>query len=293
LQPLKEAGFRLVAPTPGNMPDEAALISALPGCVGWLAGVEPVSERVISAADRLRVISRNGTGIDNLPLRALATRGIKLCRAEGANARGVAELALTLTLAGLRQVVMTHEGLRRGGWPRYMGREIGSGTIGVVGLGAIGSAYAHFCLDLGARVVGYDPLAGSERIVHERFRRGSFIEAVTNKDAVSLHAPMPEDGRPLLSAALFATMSPGTVVVNTARAGLVETAALLAALETGHIACYATDVFEVEPPGPSPLLVHPRTILTSHIGGFTDASVERSTARAVENLLEVLGTYAG
>jgi phosphoglycerate dehydrogenase-like enzyme len=109
----------------------------------------------------------------------------------------------------------------------------------------------------------------------------------------SLHAPMPADGRPLLTGAQISTLAQGAVVVNTARAGLVDPQAVRAALGSGHIACYATDVFETEPPAPSPLLAHPGVVMTSHIGGFTDASVERSTIRAVENLLLVLDGDAG
>ena len=292
LRSLETAGFELVMPAPGAIPDEATLIAALPGCVGWLAGVEPVSERVIDAADRLRVISRNGTGVDNLPLDVLEARGIELRRAVGTNARGVAELALTLTLAGLRQIVWTHEGMRRGEWPRRLGREIADARVGVIGLGAIGATFAQLCLDLGARVVGYDPFANADRIVHPNFSRAGLDEAIGGVDAISLHAPLPEDGRPLLTAERIAGLTRGCVVVNTARAGLVDADAMLAALERGQVGTYATDVFETEPPEAEPLFAHPRVVLTSHIGGFTDASVERSTVRAVENLLEALAVHA-
>jgi D-3-phosphoglycerate dehydrogenase len=289
---LEAAGYALAMPAPGAIPDEAALIAALPGCVGWIAGVEPVSERVLEAADRLRVISRNGTGIDNLPLRAIEDRGIALCRAEGTNARGVAELALALTLAGLRQIVWTHEGMRNGAWPRQIGREMCEATIGIVGLGAIGATLAQLCLDLGAKVRGYDPFANADRVVHPNFRRVDLDEAIAGVDAISLHAPMPADGRPLMTAERIEALAPATVLVNTARAGLVDAEALLKALDTGRVACYATDVFETEPPTPSPLLDHPKVVLTSHIGGFTDASVERSTVRAVTNLLDALARDA-
>lgn len=292
LAPLVEAGFDLVMPTPGEIPDEEALIAALPGCVGWLAGVEPVSERVLEAADRLKVISRNGTGVDNLPLLAMEARDIELRRADGSNARGVAELALALTLAGMRQILWTHEGMRGGAWPRRIGREIAGSTIGVVGFGAIGSTFARLCLDLGARVIAYDPFANDDRLVHPHLSRGTLEEVLTAVDAVSLHAPMPEDGTPILSRKRLQAMTPGTVVVNTARAGLVDDVAMLEALEVEIISCYATDVFATEPPGPSALLAHPRVMLTSHIGGFTTASVERSTTRAVANLLEVLAKHA-
>jgi len=293
LEALTQSGFKLVMPAPGEIPDEETLIAALPGCVGWLAGVEPVSEAVIDAADRLRVISRNGTGVDNLPLGALDRRQIRLFRAEGMNARGVAELALCLTFAGLRHIVRTHEGMRAGNWPRRLGREISGASVAVVGLGAIGSNYARMCLDLGARVVGFDPFAPDDRLIHPGFARASLDDALAGAEVISLHASMPEDGRPLLTEGRIGLIARDAVVVNTARAGLVDETAALGALQTGRIGTYALDVFEVEPPTPSPLTAHPGVILTSHIGGYTDASVERSTIRAVENLLLALdGTVA-
>ena len=164
--------------------------------------------------------------------------------------------------------------------------------LGIVGLGAIGATMAQLCLDLGARVRGYDPFANADRIVHPNFARVDLDGAITGVDAVSLHAPLPEDGRPLLTAERIAAMKPATVLVNTARAGLVDAETLLEALDSGHVACYATDVFETEPPAHSSLLDHPKVVLTSHIGGFTDASVERSTVRAVANLLDALARDA-
>lgn len=292
LQPLVDAGFDLVFPTPGATPGEADLIAALPGCDGWLAGVEPVSEAVIGAADRLRVISRNGTGVDNLPMPAVEARQIAVKRAEGTNARGVSELALALTLAGLRDIVATHSGVAAGGWPRRIGRELQGSEVAVIGLGAIGAGYAEFALALGANVRGFDPFAPADRVAHAAFRRCDLAEALAGADVVSLHAPMPADGAPVLGAAAIATLAPGAVVVNTARAGLVDAEAMLAALEAGHVGTYATDVFETEPPKPSPLLAHSRVILTSHIGGFTAESVDRTTDRAVENLLSVLQVHA-
>lgn len=292
LSVLTERGYSLVMPAPGETPDERALLSAVPDCVGWLAGVEPVSETVIAAAQRLRVISRNGTGVDNLPLQALEAREIRLFRAEGTNARGVAELALGLTFAGLRQIVWTHEGMRAGAWPRSLGREVAGTRIGVVGLGAIGAAYARMCRDLGADVAGYDPFAPEDRLTGPGFSRLGLEAVLAGAHVVSLHAPMPEDGMPVLTSARIAVLARGAVVVNTARAGLVDSDAMLAALDQGQIACYATDVFDNEPPAPSPLLSHPRVVLTSHIGGFTDASVERSTVRAVKNLLLALEGHA-
>lgn len=292
LSALTEKGYGLLMPTPGETPDEKALLAAVPGCVGWLAGVEPVSETVIAAAHRLRVISRNGTGVDNLPLHALEARQIRVFRAEGTNARGVAELSLGLTFTGLRHIVWTHEGIRNGAWPRSLGREIAGARVAVIGLGAIGATYARMCRDLGAEVACYDPFAPPDRLSGPGIFRVGLEDALNDAAVVSLHAPMPADGKPILTAGRIASLAAGAVVVNTARSGLVDADALLAALEAGHLGCYATDVFDTEPPAPSPLSAHPRVVLTSHIGGFTDASVERSTVRAVENLLKALEGHA-
>lgn len=127
LDRLVRAGFEVVLSTPGALPSEAELLRLVPGCVGWLAGVEPVSERVVAAADRLQVVSRNGSGADNLPLVRLAERGIRVERAIGANATGVAELTLGLILAACRHIPETAVGVRAGGWPRLTGREVEGG----------------------------------------------------------------------------------------------------------------------------------------------------------------------
>ena len=289
LRRLEESGYTLRCPSPGAMPDEATLGAALPGCVGWLAGVEPVSEAVIGAADRLRVIARNGTGVDNLPLGVLAARDIAVCRTAGANARGVAELALALGLSGMRHVVATHESIRAGGWARLKGREIAGARAAVIGLGAVGTQMAELLLALGAEVAGVDPAASAARVRHARFRREDLGAALDGASLVSLHAPLALGAPPLIGAAELARMAPGATVVNTARAGLIDTAAILSALEGGQIGCYATDVFETEPPVPSALTAHPRVVMTSHIGGFTGASVDRAAEMAVDLLLEHLG----
>jgi phosphoglycerate dehydrogenase-like enzyme len=158
----------------------------------------------------------------------------------------------------------------------------------VIGLGSIGAIYAQFALALGARARGYDPFAPKHAVAHPDFQRTALRETLDGAEIVSLHAPMAADGKPTLDAAALASLAPGAVVVNTARAGLVDGGAMLTALETGQVQAYATDVFDTEPPEPSALLAHPNVILTSHIGGFTKESVDRTTRRAVDNILDVL-----
>jgi D-3-phosphoglycerate dehydrogenase / 2-oxoglutarate reductase len=216
LEALTLRGFQFVTPARGAIPDEATLSAALLGCVGWLAGVEPVSPAVIDAADRLHVISRNGTGIDNLPLSVREQRQIRLFRAKGTNARGVAELALCLTFAGLRHIVRTHEGMRTGNWVRRLGRTIAVAKNAVIGLGAVGATYARMCLDLVARVLRFDPFAPDERLDHPGFARTILDHALVGSEVVSLRIPMPEDGRPLLTAEQLSLLAPDAVVLHTA-----------------------------------------------------------------------------
>ncbi|WP_428390734.1 NAD(P)-dependent oxidoreductase [Lichenicoccus sp.] len=283
---LEQAGFEVVLCTAGHTPSEAELLRLLPGCAGWIAGIEPVSERVLRAAAGLRAISRNGAGTDNLPLATAAELGIAVLRAPGANARGVAELAIGLMLASLRAIPTQSADLRRGAWQRRPGGEIGGRVVGVVGCGAVGRYVINGCRGLGARVLGFDPFPSFAP--PDGFAWRGLDALLAECDIVSLHCPPPSDGRPLLDAQRIAQLRPGCHLINTARAGLVDELALLAALESGHVAGYATDVFPVEPPPPSKLLAHERVIATPHVGGFTAESVRAAADAAVDNLLSAL-----
>lgn len=285
LSRLLEQGFEIVYPAPGKIPSEDELLRAIPDCIGWLAGVEPISLKVLDAARDLRVISRNGTGVDNIDIREAEARGIVVERAMGANARGVAELAVGLLLSAFRHIPWSHDQLKHGDWQRRIGREASGRTLAVIGCGAIGQQVADIALGLGMQVIGYDPYPNP---AYDRpgFRFAALEECLTACDAVSLHCP-PGD-RPILDAAMLARMRRGVVVVNTARAELIDEAAMHAALESGQVSTLATDVFQKEPPDPSPLLAHSRVILTPHAGGFTEESVDRATSVAIDNLLKVL-----
>ncbi|KAB0682786.1 NAD(P)-dependent oxidoreductase [Aureimonas leprariae] len=288
VEALRAQGFDLVYSTPNALPDESELCRLLPGTVGWLAGVEPVSTRALGSADALRVVSRNGSGVDNLPLPLLAERGITLCRADGGNAAGVAELSVALALAALRQIPFADAGIKAGGWPRRRGREIRGRSVGVVGCGAVGGEAARLFAALGADILAFDPARPPLDIAPERVRWVDLATLFREADIVTFHCPIMPDGRPLLDRAALAAMKSDAVVVNTARAGLVDEAALLEALEAERLFAYATDVFAEEPPRSLVLAGHSRVIATSHIGGFTEESVDRVTALAVENLVRAL-----
>lgn len=283
LAPLRERGYELVSGPPGALPNEQQLLDLVPGVVGWLAGVERITDRVLWAAGDLQVISRNGSGTDGVDLIAAARAGVRVERAVGANAQGVAELALGLTLAVLRGIPWSAAALQGGRWERKPGTEVAECTVGVVGLGAIGRRTARVFEALGARVLAYDPF-----VEQDEFVLVGLDELIGRSDVVTLHCPAPVDGTPVLDASRLAQFRDGAILVNTARSALVDDAAVLHALKTGRLSAYAVDAFDTEPPQLTELLLHPRVVATPHLGGYTKASVHRATAVAVENLLSAL-----
>ena len=283
LEPLRKHGYELIGPSPGTMPTEDVLLELLPGCVGWLAGVEPIGERLLSQATDLKVISRNGAGTDAIDLDAAERARIEVVRAVGANAQGVAELVLALTLCALRHVVPTATALKHGEWTRIKGSELPDRRIGIVGLGAVGERTAAAFTGLGAEVCGHDPYAQRATVPLVELD-----ELLATCDVISLSAPASSDGRPLIDADRLARVPEGTVLVNTARSALVDDDAVLAALVDGRLAAYAVDAFDTEPPEPSRLLRHERVIATPHLGGYTTSSIQRATRMAVDNLLTAL-----
>jgi D-3-phosphoglycerate dehydrogenase len=288
LELLKKAGYEVVFCTPGKAPDEAELIGLLPGCVGWIAGVEKIGDAVLASAPGLKAISRNGTGVDAIDLAACRRRGVAVLRAEGANARGVAELAIGLALALLRSIPWSDAAMKAGKWERRQGGELEGKTLGVVGTGKIGRLVARFGLGLDMKVVGTDTYPDAGLAKTAGFRYAQLADLLAGSDVVSLHCPHEPGQKPLVDAAALAAMQPGALLVNTARSGLVDPDAVLAALKAGRLAGYAVDAYDGEPPAPHPLFGHERVVTTPHVGAYTSESVARATRAAVDNLLAAL-----
>lgn len=287
LDALKEAGFDVVFPAPGRVPSSAELLATIPACVGYLAGTEIIDESLLLASRSLRVISRNGVGIDAIDIDAAERSGVSVLTAPASNAQGVAELALALILSGVRSIPWHDSRLKNGKWERRMGSELAGRLLGVVGCGQIGQRVTRMALALGMRVIAYDAYPSRDFAPGGEFEWVSLDELLTTANVVTLHAPGSPDG-PIINAGTVASLRPGTFLVNTARASLVDTGAVLAGLETGRLSGYATDVFDTEPPAPEPLFSNERVITTPHLGGYTVESVDRAAEAAVVNLLRVL-----
>jgi D-3-phosphoglycerate dehydrogenase len=286
LRALTDAGYEVIFPMPGRQPTTDDLRAFLPECVGYLAGVEPVPADVLALCPGLKVISRNGAGVDNIDLAAAQAMGIAVEKAIGANSRGVAELAIGLMLAGLRHVPWSDQQIKQGQWSRREGIEVSGRTLGVVGCGQIGKYVIQMAIGLGMAGLGYDLYPDPVFAQTRRFSYADINALLSQADVVSLHCPPAE--RPLIDAAALERMKPGAYLINTARAALVDAQAVLQALDSGKLRGYATDVYDCEPPEMTPLLRQERVITTPHAGGLTEESIERATEAAVQNLLRVL-----
>jgi len=209
----------------------------------------------------------------------------------GANARGVAELAFGLMLAGVRSIPFSDTVIKQGGWERRRGIELAGRTLGLVGCGAIGRYMAQFASCIGMQVVAYDVAPDPAFAPGPNFRYAGLDEVLGASDVVSLHCP--STGQPLLDASAFEKMKSGVYIINTARHDLIDSRALMDALDSGHVAGAALDVFATEPPTGDPLVIHSRVIATPHLGGFTEESIERAVEMAVKGMLAQLTQEKG
>lgn len=251
-----------------------------------------VGAAVMDAAPALKVISKHGSGTDTIDKVAAQARGIQVVAAVGANAAAVAEQAMALLLACAKSVVQLDARMHAGHWDKatHKSLELCGRTLGLVGLGAIGLRFAKMADALGMRVMGFDPFAKN---------LPAYVQAVDletiwhESDAVSLHCPLTEDNRNLLNATTIAQCKRGVIVVNTARGGLIDEAALLAAVRSGHVMAAGLDSFATEPmPAGHPFQRQPGFILSPHIGGVTSDAYVNMGVGAAQNLLAVLNRSA-
>ncbi len=281
IQLLRDQGWEVIFGPRGRLPEEAELLQLLPGCAGWLAGVEPISVRVLDAAKQLQVISRNGSGIDNIPLEEAKGQGITVLSAAGANAQGVAELTLGLALAAVRHFHLADRQLKEGKWARRLGKELNGRSALVVGFGKIGQLVARLLAAFGSSVSVVEPM----QVATDPFAKVELSAGVRSADLVTLHCPPLPGGRPLITAELVARSRPGLILINCARRSLVDETAVLAGLETGQMEIYASDVFEEAAGDSSALIGHAKVIATPHLGAYTKESVDRAAVEAAENLI--------
>jgi D-3-phosphoglycerate dehydrogenase len=292
---LRDRGIEVVLPPVVQHIERAELLRLLPSFDGIIAGDDPLDAEVLAAAvPRLRVVSRWGVGLDSVDLGAARRLGITVTNTPAAFADEVADVALGYLLLLTRKLHEIDAGVRAGGWPKLQGRSFTGRELGLVGLGAIGRAFARRGLALGMRVSGSDPSPDACREAEALgVRVGQLDEVLEQADVVSLHCPMTPENRHLLSRERLGRLRPGVLVINTARGPLVDEAALIDGLRSGAIGGAGLDVFEVEPlPADSELRRLPNVVLGTHNASNTAEAVARVNRLAIDNLLAALAVPA-
>ena len=242
---------------------------------------------LLASAVRLEVVGRLGVGLDNIDVRACEARGIAVYPATGANDLSVAEYVITAALMLLRRAWFATARVAAGEWPRteLMGRELAGKRLGLVGYGAIARVTGRMARDLGMSVAACDPLLPEDHPAWADALRQPLPELLASSDAVSLHVPFTDATRNMLDSKAIAGMKPGAILVNAARGGIVDEAALCAALRSGHLGGAALDVFAREPvdaASGAQFAGLPNLILTPHIAGVTEESNVRVSAVTAE-----------
>lgn len=267
------------------------LLTVLPGFHALIVRSRTkVTAGVIGAGAILKVIGRAGVGVDNIDVAAANEKGIAVVNSPLAATVSVAELTLALILSMAREIPRADATMKKGEWLKggLVGTELYNKTLGLVAVGRIGAAVAGRAGAFGMRVVACDPFLSPEDIRRRQAHPTTLDELLAASDYISIHTPLTPQTKDLFNAEAFAKMKTGVRIICAARGGVVDEAALLAALETGKVAGAALDVFAVEPPGISPLVSHPRVICSPHIGAQTQEAQNRASADIAEEVIAVL-----
>lgn len=268
--------------------DYATLAEDLDGAVAWIAGTAPITEALFAIAPRLRLVARYGVGVEAVDLDAARSHGVAVTNTPGVNSDAVSDHALALTLAALRGIASGDRLVRAGDWAVSRTREVSSLTVGILGAGRIGRGYGSRMAALGATVLACDPILGDAGIRALGFEPADLGSLAERVNVLSLHAP---GDAVVIDEAWLAATRHVPIIVNTARAVLVDEFAVAKALRSGSISSYAADTLSSEKGGASPLLAADLTditVFTPHCAAQTVEAVDGMTRGAVEAVLALL-----
>lgn len=282
---LLSRGLEPVMNPHGRKLEPAESVALLQGAVGLIAGTEKLDDAVFSAVPQLRVISRVGTGMDNVDIEAAKKRGIQVFNTPNAPTLAVAEMALGCMLSLLRQLHSCDASVRASKWSAPLGRQLTGKTVGIVGFGRIGRELARLLSPFRATLLAFDPVQDTAAASALGARYVPLEELLAQSDVVTLHMA---GAKRVFDADKLGLMKKGAVLLNLARGGLVDEAALLESLRAGALAGAALDVFEAEP-YVGPLRELPQVLLTPHMASATAETRKRMELEAVQNLLQGLG----
>jgi D-3-phosphoglycerate dehydrogenase len=286
LQELEKAGFQIEFNPYGRRLTEEQITTMLDATVvGMVAGLEPLSEKVLQKADALKVISRCGTATENVDKQFALQKGIQVCNTPLAPSLAVAELVLGFILNSLRKISAADNALRQGNWKPLMGDLLSSKLVGIVGYGHIGRRVAALCAAFGAKVIVSDLIKLD--LPDENIQQVDFAQLVTQADIVSLHVPLLKETTHLFDQEVLAKLKPNCLLVNTARGGLIDEAALVQILQIRPEMFAALDVYQEEPYA-GELTKLSNTLLTCHMGSYAKAARLAMEEEALSNLIQGL-----
>jgi D-3-phosphoglycerate dehydrogenase / 2-oxoglutarate reductase len=268
-------------------PDREKLLAAVPEADALLVrSATTVDAEVLAAAPRLKIVARAGVGLDNVDVDAATERGVLVVNAPTSNIHSAAEHALALLLAASREIAAADASLREHTWKRssFSGTEIFGKTVGVVGLGRIGQLFAQRIEAFGTHVIAYDPYVSPARAAQLGIELLPLDDVLARADFISVHLPKTPETAGLIDKEALARTKPGVIIVNAARGGLVDEAALAEAVSSGHVRAAGLDVFSTEPCTDSPLFELPQVVVTPHLGASTAEAQDRAGTDVAESV---------
>lgn len=249
-----------------------------------------VTAEVIHQADRLQVIARAGVGVDNIDVNAATKKGIIVINAPGGNTISATEHTLAMLLAVARNIPQAHRLTTEGEWNRgaFQGVELYRKTLGIIGMGKIGTEVAKRAKSFGMEILGFDPYFTEERAAKLGIKKATLDEIAGESDFITLHTPLTSATKNLIGEAFLQKVKPGVRFINCARGGIIDEDALVKAVEDGRVAGAALDVFQTEPPANKGLLGNPRIIMTPHLGASTVEAQEKVAEEVSGEIVEIL-----
>ena len=285
---LENAGYEVVRNTTGGILEKEQMKELIADCAGIIVGVDPLDAEVLACAPKLRAIAKYGVGVDNIDLDYCKAYGIKVSRTVGANSEAVADYAMTLMMAVARKAVMIDRRCRKLDWGKISTRDVSHATLGLFGLGAIGKHVAKRAQGFGMKVLAYDPYWPEEYAKENNIERADAEAIFRTADFISLHLPLMDSTRNFVGEKEIAMMKKDAILINTARGGLIDEAALLKALKEERIYGAGIDAFAHEPPEDPAWFELDNVVLGSHCAASTRGATENMGIMATENIIRDL-----
>ena len=253
-------------------------------------GRTKVTAAVFEVAKKLKVVGRAGVGVDNIDLAAARGHGVTVVNAPKSTSLAVAELALGMMFCLARMVPKADATMKQGQWIKKQleGIELNGKTLGIVGMGNIGTAIAQKAAALGMKTLGYDTLVSADEIKKRGAEPVPLTDLYAKSDFITFHLPLTPESKGMVNGQAFAQMKHGVRIIDAARGGIIDETALLAAIESGQVAAAALDVFATEPPGLTALVAHPNVVATPHIGAQTEEAQDRAAEDIASEVLTAL-----